>query len=530
MKISVITPSFNCKATIETAILSVTAQGYPDFEHIIVDGGSTDGALDILKAYPHLRWVSETDRGQVHAMNKGFAMATGQIVGYLNADDYYVDGAFSSVVSRFQKGAKIVMGKVRVRSEKPEGIREWICDPKTRFDAILRHWEPDAFCVNPVGYFYLREVQEAVPLNEKTGDKHDLEFLMEAALRFPITKIDTVLGVFNHSLETQTGQKQLRPSYWDPNNFSFVDRLAEHLPVEEKYQFRLARDIGYQIRREWTVKEALDRDMAKTLIEEKELFFLPASVEKCAETRCAFVEHDRMATRGDWVIPIVDPGGAGGRCIRQILDQVQRQVFPVCRYFFDLQAPEHEENSRDAVACALERLLLSPDIPLCWKIIIGLRDPLESALCIHDTWPLSDEADAGRMKARIRKWLSKFDGFFDRLFDRLRKASGEDSFIGPLDLGDGYRTFGRGRVQVLLYRFHDLPRILSPMLRTFLGIENAGRVSMARCSTFKVEGTPRIGFDSGFLQEVYSSPIVERMFTKMEIEAFQRKWSGPQSL
>jgi glycosyltransferase involved in cell wall biosynthesis len=97
LKISIITPSFNSVNYIERAIKSVLSQDYDNWEHIIVDGGSMDGTLEILKKYPHLVWVSEPDRGQSDAMNKGFQMSTGEIIGYLNADDWYKEDALQYV-------------------------------------------------------------------------------------------------------------------------------------------------------------------------------------------------------------------------------------------------------------------------------------------------------------------------------------------------------------------------------------------------------------------------------------------------
>jgi glycosyltransferase involved in cell wall biosynthesis len=82
---------------VEDAIRSVQCQGYPNFEHIIVDACSSDNTLEILKRYPHVRWISEKDRGQSDGLNKGFRMATGDIVGWLNADEYYLPGAFRAV-------------------------------------------------------------------------------------------------------------------------------------------------------------------------------------------------------------------------------------------------------------------------------------------------------------------------------------------------------------------------------------------------------------------------------------------------
>lgn len=96
--VSVITPSFQSAEFIEATILSVRQQDYPYIEHIIVDGGSDDGTLDILKKYPHLVWISEPDKGQSQALNKGVQMAKGEILGWLNADDIYTPFAVSKAV------------------------------------------------------------------------------------------------------------------------------------------------------------------------------------------------------------------------------------------------------------------------------------------------------------------------------------------------------------------------------------------------------------------------------------------------
>lgn len=101
-KISVITPSFNSIHTIRDTIESVRSQDYPDWEHIVMDGGSTDGTIELLKEYPHLIWVSEKDGGHYHAMNKGVLRATGQIVNILNADDCFRPGVLSAVGEAFQ--------------------------------------------------------------------------------------------------------------------------------------------------------------------------------------------------------------------------------------------------------------------------------------------------------------------------------------------------------------------------------------------------------------------------------------------
>ncbi|MEY2609194.1 MAG: hypothetical protein QOH31_7091 [Verrucomicrobiota bacterium] len=102
MKFSVITPCLNRVQLIGAAIESVIAQDYPNFEHWIIDGGSKDGTLDLLKRYRHLRVVSEVDRGVYDAMNKGIRLATGEIVVLLNSDDLLALGALSFIADIFQ--------------------------------------------------------------------------------------------------------------------------------------------------------------------------------------------------------------------------------------------------------------------------------------------------------------------------------------------------------------------------------------------------------------------------------------------
>jgi glycosyltransferase involved in cell wall biosynthesis len=97
--VSIITPAYNAMPYLKTTIESVLNQEYPNLEHIVFDGGSRDNSVEILKSYSHLIWVSEKDRGQSHALNKGFAIAKGEIIGWLNADDTYTPGAINKAVS-----------------------------------------------------------------------------------------------------------------------------------------------------------------------------------------------------------------------------------------------------------------------------------------------------------------------------------------------------------------------------------------------------------------------------------------------
>lgn len=113
-KLSIVTVCFNSAKTIEHTIKSVISQGYDDLEYIIVDGGSTDGTLEIIKKYnDHItQWLSEKDDGISDAFNKGIKLATGELVGIINSDDRYIDGAFKALTDVYDESIDIYRGNI----------------------------------------------------------------------------------------------------------------------------------------------------------------------------------------------------------------------------------------------------------------------------------------------------------------------------------------------------------------------------------------------------------------------------------
>ncbi|PKN92358.1 MAG: glycosyltransferase [Chloroflexi bacterium HGW-Chloroflexi-6] len=116
-KISIVTPSYNQAQYLEETIRSVLLQNYPNLEYIVIDGGSTDGSVEIIKKYkPWLTyWVSEKDKGQAQAINKGFARSTGEIMAWINSDDYYLPGIFKALAKTLsQNDTQWLAGNVYV--------------------------------------------------------------------------------------------------------------------------------------------------------------------------------------------------------------------------------------------------------------------------------------------------------------------------------------------------------------------------------------------------------------------------------
>jgi glycosyltransferase involved in cell wall biosynthesis len=125
-RVSIVTPTLNQGAYVERAIRSVLEQDYVNLEYIVIDGGSTDGTLDVIRRYESqiAYWVSERDEGQVDAIEKGLAAATGELFAYINSDDYYLPGAVSALVRPFLDDAETQWSAGTCRYEHADGTLE----------------------------------------------------------------------------------------------------------------------------------------------------------------------------------------------------------------------------------------------------------------------------------------------------------------------------------------------------------------------------------------------------------------------
>lgn len=154
IRVSIITPSLNQGHFLEEAILSVLSQDYPNIEYIVIDGGSTDSTLDILKKYSSriARIISEPDTGQSDAINKGFRLATGEIVAWLNADDCYFPGAVRTAVEAFQaiKDLDFFYGNAVFIDEKSNFLRYFVEVREFGADILLDYSD---YIMQPTTFF-----------------------------------------------------------------------------------------------------------------------------------------------------------------------------------------------------------------------------------------------------------------------------------------------------------------------------------------------------------------------------------------
>jgi glycosyltransferase involved in cell wall biosynthesis len=180
-RISIITPTFNAGHFIEQSIRGVLYQDYPNLEHIVIDGASTDETISILRKYPHLKWVSEPDKGLSDAFNKGIRMATGDIVGWCSADDYYLPGAFKVCIDVFQNDPTIMFLYGDYREIDVEGIPLRI-RREIDFDLfILKHLHV-SFIAPPASFWRKTLHDDGLMFSEELHYAMDYEFILRSAI------------------------------------------------------------------------------------------------------------------------------------------------------------------------------------------------------------------------------------------------------------------------------------------------------------------------------------------------------------
>lgn len=193
-KVSVVTPSLNQGKYIERTILSVLNQDYPNIEYIVMDGGSTDGTLDILKRYEgRLTWISEPDKGQSHAINEGWKMSSGDILAYLNSDDTYKPGAVFCAVEYLMKNQNVMMvySGIDVIDHEDKLIR-FFQAPEFDVDRLIKDCN---YFLPQQGVFFRKNILEKVGyLDESLHFKMDREFYIRVGMHGEVRRLPRCLA------------------------------------------------------------------------------------------------------------------------------------------------------------------------------------------------------------------------------------------------------------------------------------------------------------------------------------------------
>jgi len=203
-RISIVTPSYQQAAFVEETLQSVLGQGYPDLEYIVMDGGSTDGSADVIRRHEGrlAHWVSERDRGQADAINRGLARATGDILGYLNSDDLYLPGALAHAARALDVSkAQVTMGNciqfvdggvnvygsdvARDHGSVDLGLRDYVIQPST---------------------FWTRKAWEAVgPFDDSLHYTFDWDWFIRASTRVEFLVTDRYLSMYRLHASHKSG-------------------------------------------------------------------------------------------------------------------------------------------------------------------------------------------------------------------------------------------------------------------------------------------------------------------------------------
>lgn len=235
-KISVITPSYNQAKFLERTILSVLEQNYPNLEYIIIDGGSTDGSMEVIKQYQDqlAYWECKPDDGQTHAINKGLKRATGELIGWQNSDDIYEMEAFISCAKAAQKypHKHVFIGNMNIIDANDRQLRD-LYYVKPTYNAL----RAEGMVLANQAAFWRRDVHETIGyMDESLNYAFDYEWFLRLLKQYDAVHTDQFWG--NLRYHDQTKMHNLSEKFTE-------ERRKFYTPIEPNPFFKK----GYRIRR-----------------------------------------------------------------------------------------------------------------------------------------------------------------------------------------------------------------------------------------------------------------------------------------
>ena len=288
-RISIVTPSFNQGHYLEETIRSVLLQGYPDLDYIVIDGGSTDGSVDIIRKYASWLsyWTSDPDEGQAHAINKGLMRATGDIVAWVNSDDLYLQRAFAFIACAHRANPhSLLQGKGFISNSDLTELSP-VSPAEFTLQNMITFWNRSSTIFVPGLFSPASLIREVGFLDQTLGYTFDIDLFCRLLVKASVYYIDSPLAVFRwHETSKTVAQPQQFQLEWAKVALRYWHFLSPNINEAHKHIAKLL------------VKRASGRFRSRDLANGVRLVRGSLEISKTETLRAAFLELRRLLLGG----------------------------------------------------------------------------------------------------------------------------------------------------------------------------------------------------------------------------------------